>query len=161
MYSNRNISKLLYGLSAITLAAAVYVAWWGLSDIEFTPNAPPHQKAVHDQGQSNASKTPALDAFKTAWSLELQRPLYDPPPVVVNVAPPPPPKPPRVRLSGTFVEPGNSRALIQDRTGVTHVCRLGEVIDEATVSAITEDGVVVAHDNANWQLRVGKEPVQQ
>lgn len=96
-----------------------------------------------------------------AWSLRLQRPLYDPPPVVVKEEPPPPPKPPRIQLTGTFVEPDNSRALIKDRSGSTRVYRIGEIVDDAKLSAISDEGVIVVHDNARWRLSVGKEPVQQ
>lgn len=161
IFSNRNISALLYTFGGLALATSACLFWWASSQVDLSPSPSSIRSDLHQQTLSSTSYTPPLDAFKTAWNLELQRPLYDPPPVVVELKPPPPPTPPAVRLSGTFIEPGNSRALIQDRSGATRVYRIGEVVDEAKINSITDEGVVVFHDNANWQLRVGKDPMQQ
>ena len=81
----------------------------------------------------------SLEAMRGVWSLDLQRPLYDPPP------PPPPkvekfvPPPLNLRLLGTTIEPPNSQAIVMTASGEIEFRRVGDRIGEATVQSIESD----------------------
>ena len=74
-------------------------------------------------------------------SLDLQRPLFDPPPVKVQQAPPPPPPPLRLRLLGIVVEPDNTQAILTSGDETLHFAKVGDTIDNATIEAIEPEQV--------------------
>ncbi|MEM9109980.1 MAG: hypothetical protein AAGC72_08140 [Planctomycetota bacterium] len=159
--TTRSQRWLLNTLTASGIIAGVFVVRWALLPVEMNASET-HTPAgqARQQDIRGASDLPPIQAFETAWSLQLQRPLYDPPPVVQDKPPPPPPTPPSVRLAGTVVEPGRSVAFLRDRSGSTRVVQVGQVVDGAELLSIEDQHVSVRFEAYDWQLTVDKEPVR-
>jgi len=109
----RRVRFWLWTIGASMLAAAA----GGFARLVTMPLAQPGSFAASTAGPSTRraseeSSVPTLRSFQPHWSLDLRRPLYDPPPAVKAEAPKPPPPPLAVKLAGTVIEPGYSRALL-------------------------------------------------
>ncbi len=93
------------------------------------------------------SSTPKLSDFSKVWSLDLRRPLYDPPPQpvsekVVTLAPP---AKLDVQLLGYAVEDNHSLAFLLGPDRKVELLAVGDQIGGATVRSITPDGVTLDH----------------
>ncbi len=94
---------------------------------------------------SDARAMPALDTFESIWRLNLQRPLFDaPPPVAVRRAVPKPPSL-AVKLAGTVVESGRSKAMFIASNGKVEFKGVGENISGAELLEITPERVSVRY----------------
>lgn len=106
---------------------------------------------------ASAESLPPLKAFAAAWSLDLRRPLYDPPPGSVTAAKTAKPPPPlAVTLTGTVVEPGHSLAVFSAAGGKVELKAVGESAGGAEVLEIGRDTAVVWHNGEQVTLRVPK-----
>ncbi len=95
---------------------------------------------------SSSSSTPSNLGSAAVWQRTFRGPLYDPPPPPKPApAPPPPPPPLRIKLLGTAVEndPSQSQAIVTDSRGQMRFARIGETIEEATITQIDAASVSV------------------
>ena len=97
---------------------------------------------------------PPLKAFAGAWSLDLRRPLYDPPPSATAAQSPALAPPLAVSLTGTVVEPGHSLAVFAAPGGRTELKAVGESTGGAEVLSIDRDSAVLLHNGERVTLRV-------
>lgn len=72
---------------------------------------------------------PSLDQFASVWSVQLQRPLYDPPPKPVVAPPKPKPKPLKVKLLGTMLESDRPSAMFSVPPSSITIREVGQIID--------------------------------
>lgn len=152
---------MLYAAAGLFGLGTVTIAWWGWAappaELESTVTAAAHAEAALDSptptDDAAASAQSALADARSAWNLNLQRPLFDPPP-------PPPPAPPTppplsVRLQGTIIEPGYSRAIFISATGQTQLCAVGQAAEGgAEVLSIEREVVRVRYQGREMDLRV-------
>lgn len=104
---------------------------------------------------STGNALPDLAALRTAAAIDLRRPLYDvPPPPPPIAAPPPPPPPLNVRLAGTVVEDGHSRAILLNAEGKMEFRRVGERSGDAEVVAIEQDRVTLRYHGEPVVLKI-------
>lgn len=144
--STRQTRWLLWTLSAMLLGASA--ALWQLT-VSFPVRIDGRsQTRVNNPGaplQGTAAgkppTVPALADFEPVLALNLRRPLYDPPPPKPKPKPPPPPL--KLRLTGTVIENDDAVAMIADSQGNTVFARVGQTIEEATITKITTDAVEV------------------
>jgi hypothetical protein len=142
------------------LSAAVVV--WTLR----TPPTVDHATSRTNAGSSDAARvgTKPMDALsveqlRAAVDVDLRRPLYDaPPPPPPTAAPPPPPPPLDVKLAGTVVEDGHSRAILVDGQGKMAFKRVGERSGEAEVVEIRDGQVTVRYRGEPVVLKLEKPP---
>ncbi len=99
---------------------------------------------------------PSLASLEPLWLLDLRRPLYDPAPAAVVQAPKAPLVPLAVKLSGTVIEPGHSKALLSTSQGKTQLKAVGEKIEDVEILAIEPDAVTVLHDGSRVVLKLSK-----
>lgn len=78
---------------------------------------------------SNENQLPSLDQFASVWSVQLQRPLYDPPPKPVVVPPKPKPKPLNVKLLGTMLESDRPSAMFSVPSGSITIREVGQTFE--------------------------------
>lgn len=157
----RQTRTLLWSLAAFMALSAIVTVALGLSrplQIHDPGQAAPRSIVNHSTSTSagtDASATPINVATTTVWQRHFRGPLYDPPPPPKPApAPPPPPPPLRINLLGTAVEtdPDRSQAMITDSTGKMRFARIGDVIDEATITAIDTASITVEYQNETRTL---------
>lgn len=163
--STRAKQSVLWSASALLAAASLVALLWPLwlpvptnaAGLELRGN-----QTASDENEPNAASVavPPLNEFAAIWTMDLRRPLFDPPPPAPApagpAAPAPAPRPPLgLRLVGTAVERSadareQSVALLATRNGTIEIRRVGQVIEEA---GSTVQIVAVAQKTAT--LRVG------
>lgn len=99
------------------------------------------------------NQSPDLAQFTKAWSLHLQRPLYDSPAPNTPTSPAKQPKVLSARLAGTVVEPGHSVAMFVSG-GKIELKGIGDKIDQAEVLTITSTGVSLRHRGKEIDLKL-------
>lgn len=95
---------------------------------------------------------PPLQSFRAAYLVDLQRPLYDAPrksPVAVQ-------QPLQIRLAGTIMDPGFSRAVFAAPDGHTELKAVGEISSGARILTITDGSVTVLYNGQTSILHVNK-----
>ena len=108
-------------------------------------------------GDTGGSGVDGVDlvALRPRLERDLQGPLWDPPPVPEPPPPVPPPPPPlRLRLLGTVVEPGRSRAIFMTGSNEIVFAGVGQTLENAEVEAIERDGVRVHYLEESRTLTV-------
>jgi type II secretory pathway component PulC len=100
------------------------------------------------------SKAPPLADFQRLLTRNLRQPLYDP--AAVSTPPIPAPAKPSldVKLAGTIIEPGHSKAMLITRDGKTELKGVGQKCGEAEILAIDEKRVVIRFNGDAVELRV-------
>lgn len=87
---------------------------------------------------------PSLAEFSEVWSMDLRRPLYDPPPTTRQTTPPAA-EALSVKLAGTVVEPGHSRAIFITAGGLTELKAIGDTTGNAEILAIDETSATLLY----------------
>ena len=140
------------------LAAVGTVVWavrtpTAVSDTATNPTA--GKETTSTVAGRNARGVPELSALMAAAAVDLRKPLYDvPPPPPAVAAPPPPPPPLNVKLAGTVVEEGYSRAILVNPEGRTEFKRIGERSGDAEVLQIQPGKVTVRYHGEPIELTV-------
>lgn len=115
------------------------------------------QVAISDRGIKQSADAITLAELQHAAQLDLRRPLYD-----VPSAPPPAspaPAPLSVRLLGTLVEPGHSRAILVGSDGRSVLKAVGENINDAQLLEIGPDSVTLGYRGTSVVLITPKAPM--
>lgn len=156
----RRQRRLLWLLSAAMLAAltgTVYALW--AAPLAGDATAPLAGAAGTVDREDPASRdTPARPPgwYGPIFGRPLRAPLFPAPPKLAS--PPPPPKPPKLDavLTGTAVEPGFTYALFRTRGGSDKLVRIGEAIENGTLTAVTADSATVKIGEQTLTLTVEK-----
>lgn len=90
--------------------------------------------------------------FRAHWSLDLHRPLHDPPPP--RQAAPTGPPPLRLRLVGTVIEPGHAQAIVRTADGEIAFKREGDTADGARIERIEETRIEVTYHDERIALSI-------
>lgn len=140
--TTRTMRRLLWALTAMAVTASAVVilaaARWPYPSAPKVTDSKPRIATPHP-GETHAA-IPMLEEFLSAAEVDLRRPLVDP-------APPPrqPPPPLAMKLAGTIVEPGQSRALLIGADGKVQLKRAGETLDGVELLSIDHDSVTVKY----------------
>jgi len=103
----------------------------------------------------DAAPDPLL-SYAVIYQRDLRKPLF--PPKVVEAPRPAAAKPALgVQLVGTAVEPGHTYGFFRDRSGETKLISVGETVDGAEVTAITDGAATVKYHGDLITLRVPEE----
>lgn len=150
----RTTRRWLWLIAVVATGSGVVVLYRGLTaDYASTKSNQTDRVAIAKSiDEPTAGLT--LEAMQAVWSLDLQRPLYDPPP------PPPPkkekfvPPPLNLRLLGTTIEPPNSQAILMVASGDIEFHREGDRVGEATIQTIESDRIQVLYYDEVQTLEV-------
>lgn len=122
---------LMRGACAFALVGLVVLAWvtFVSIDVQVKDTQGSNQLQAEDGSATGNSQgnTPSLQQLQVFASIDLRRPLKDPPPV--KIAPPPM----QARLLGTIYEPSNpdqSQALFRMADGVQRFYKAGQTFNE-------------------------------
>ena len=157
--SYRRVRRVLWAAGAACIAASGAVAWIGVT----APLA--RTKAVPDGALRSASTRAATAAAEDVRGggdvgrvadLDLRRPVYDPPAVQAPTQPPPSLA---LRLLGTVVETGHSRALLVGADGKLQLKSIGDSLAGAEILRIGPDTVTVRHLDADVELKIERKQV--
>ena len=124
------------GAIALTLLIATWLMPYSLPEAGF---ADATQRRV---AANKHDPRLAIDDFALLWSLDLHRPLYDPPPPEVKTVKFVPP-PLKVKLVGTVIEEPESQAMVLDGRGDVVFLRIGDTVDNARIVSISDRDVVL------------------
>ena len=98
-----------------------------------------------------------LSAYAAIYKRPLRKPLFDPKPGVAAGAKAAPPKPKlTVTLTGTVIEPGFTYAMLRGKSGQVKFVAVGQTIDSAEVTAITNGSATVKFHGDSITLQVNK-----
>ena len=166
--------RLLTAMTAGFLAVAAVSVVWSLGAIEPTPSQPragsdnPLAPQSVRQPTSLMQPTPR-SGDPPILSLNVQKPLYDPPkppttprppkPAVVRTSPPPAKQPGlNWTLTGTLIDSDRSIAILTDATGKTDIRRAGEQVELSPpgvlVRKIGSDSVTLQIGGSESTLRL-------
>ncbi len=151
----RTVRRILWAAGATGIAASGAVAWIGVTAPLARTSAVP--SAALRSASTRAATAPAEDArvggvdVRRVADLDLRRPLYDPPAVQAPTQPPPSLA---LRLLGTVVETGHSRALLVGPDGKLQLKSVGDSLAGAEILRIGPDTVTVRHLDADVELKV-------
>jgi hypothetical protein len=110
--------------------------------------------ATEPQAARPPAAAPPLEQYLSVCGRDLRKPLFDEPGPPL---PPAEPKPkPRLRLTGTAVEPGFTYAVFSTGSGQTKLVRIGQSVDGAEVVAIEVDSATVRFDGQLIRLTAEK-----
>jgi len=148
--TRQNRKRLLLAVNAVLLAAIGVTCAVILMPIE-EDSGPP---SVRERPVVTPTDRPAvkpLSSYAAIYSRDVRQPLYDPEPKrVVKVKKPEPTL--RLKVTGTVVETGASYAFLRTARGEDRMASVGEVIDDATLLAITPEGVTVRFHGREIEL---------
>lgn len=152
----RSTRRWLWLIALVAVAGGVVVLYRGFTTDYATSSSGDGRLVTVSKSSGDTSEDGALslEAIRAVWSLDLQRPLYDPPP------PPPPevkkfvPPPLNLRLLGTTIEPPNSQAILMVASGEIEFHRVGDRIGEATIQSIESDSIEVLYYDEVQTLNV-------
>jgi hypothetical protein len=159
---HRSLRMILWITGGAGLLAAAAVAWIGMTlplavtEAGARPRA--RQAAVTTRPAAGAAYE-RLDpaAINRLAAMDLRRPLYDPPPA--QAAPQPAPVPLAVRLLGTAVEPGRSRALVVGPDGKVQLVSAGESVAGAEVRQIEAESITVRYRDEDVVVQLERSKV--
>jgi len=164
----RSLRRLLWAAAAGLSAAAVAVSVWGFrgpgpdrflagtgTETEADATLDPVAASGADAGRQFGPSV-SLHAPTDLLARPLRGPLFAPPPPPRQVAPTPPPPPLRLRLLGTVVEDDHSRAIVMASAGQIEIIPLGTVVDDATITSITDRNITVLYHGAEQVLTIEK-----
>ncbi|MCC6680513.1 MAG: hypothetical protein IT445_06380 [Phycisphaeraceae bacterium] len=162
----RNIKRCLWLLATAALAATVVVVSFGLTP-SIPDDSPGYQHQVEGKDATDeptAAGTTLLVSdrltakdFKSVWSGNLRRPLYDPPPPSPEVKKAAAPPPMKFQLLGTILEPDRSQAIVTSADGQLVFPGVGDSVDGAVIKEITADSITVLYYDQSVTLSVPKE----
>jgi hypothetical protein len=148
---------LLWMIGAILLIAAVATALYSVQAAYEIAAA--RSGAISTTQRVNATdrSEPTLADLQSVAQVNWRRPLFDAPSPAPVIAPPPPPPPPlTVRLAGTIIEPGHSRAVLVGPDGKTELKGVGEHSGPAEVLEIGQDTCTVRYLGNRVTLKIDK-----
>ena len=111
---------------------------------------------THATKTTNAAAARVPAANDPVWSTSLRRPLVDPPKPVAAAATQAPAPPLTVKLTGTVIEQGRSLAMFVTAAGKIELRGVGEVIEGAKVTEITDEGVRIEHNGRSVMMELPK-----
>jgi type II secretory pathway component PulC len=154
--NQRRIRTILWltasGQLAVGLAAALLLYHWPYPS---PPGASTTVQAAPVTAHKPTQVLPPWEEIRRAMSVDLRRPLFDPPPPVAKA--PPPPKPLMIKLEGTIIEPDNSVAMIVDSRGQMKWYTVGQKVEEATLMKIEPDVVTLKHHGRSVRVERKRE----
>ena len=153
----RGRRRLLWTVNvALGALSAACVAFALAAPLEVgVPEAPEAKAASSAEAAKDAAPEPLL-SYAVIYQRDLRKPLF--PPTVVETPRPAPAKPALgVQLLGTAVDPGHTYGFFRDRTGETKIISVGETVDGAEVTAITDGAATVKYHGEVLTLRVPAE----
>lgn len=145
---------MLWTLTCLLGTASVAVIGfgvWGSYDVLATSAAAESKTPV---SRSLAPSLPTLGEFSKITKLNLRRPLFDAPPPVAVVREAPPPPPLTIKLTGTIIEPGYNRAMLQTSEGKLKLFGEGDTCEQARIVKIEESSITVMYHGQSIVLRV-------
>ena len=154
----RNIRILLWSLTGLAAAIALGAITAAILLPYPTGNVLP-PSSIESVGVHSAStqSIPPLSAFDSVARLDLRRPLVDsPPPAKVTAVASNPPPALSIKLVGTVVQPGHSRALLLLPDGKIEMKRVGEITASAQILEITKSTVTVSYLGSDVTLKLEK-----
>jgi len=148
----RNVRTLLWISTAFATGIGLGSLLWAVIvpvTVETFPSKLSGTSSIETEGSSVENFSRLED--RQAADLNLHRPLHDAPP---PAAPPPPPDVPvNIRLSGTIVEPGHSRAMIELPDGSMELKNVGDEAGNARILKI-DDGKITVESSGHQQVLV-------
>jgi hypothetical protein len=150
----RTIRALLWtsgGIGVAMSAAALCIARW--LPLE-TPTVPAGPLRYESAGTNTDAPVPSLAQIEQLASLDLRRPLYDTPAAAAAPAQRPPLA---LKLAGTIVEPGHSRAVLVGPEGKVELKSVGQSVAGAEVLRIDPESVTVRYLDQEVQLTLQRE----
>ena len=142
------------GLVLASVGVVVAAGWWPYQQHPI-PDIQPVKP--QDIPSSPAATLPALSTLASVWQLDLRRPLFDNPtrtitPTIKRAAP-------RLsaRLAGTVIEPGHSIAMFVTKKGGIDLKSIGEMVGDAQILSITQNGVTVQRHGKKIDLSLERE----
>lgn len=158
---SRSVERLLWtGSAAFALAAVALFALATCIPLEARhvvragSNGAELATPAHPTSAPATQRAASLDELMQLAHRDWRRPLFDPPPTIPTVKEAPPLA---VRLLGTIVEPGHSRAILLTPDGKTELKAVGETAAGAEVLNIQPDLVQVRYLQNTVDLRVPRE----
>ena len=169
--SAQRLRWLLRSAAVLLLLASVAVVVWAVNSPQTSDDANP---AFAPAKRASAARTklihsPSLADFAEVWGKQLRRPLYDPPPVSAppkrNAARNPQKHRPKdgqvtvggVKLVGTMMEDGRSKAIFMNSNGAIDVKGDGETLAFAAgirVDRIELQRVTISNDGRLTTLQL-------
>jgi len=138
-FAARFVTRLCRLGSAIALASAAGVAYWGTLPVRLDREGAPPPKSA---GVPDPPRILRLDALQAHLDQRLRPPLYDPPPppeAPVPVQPPPPPLQVNLRLVGTVLEPGRDKAMLAAPDGNIEFRTVGHQFDWESQTMVVQE----------------------
>lgn len=143
--------NLLRGCSLASIASALAVLGFVLLT---DPALPQESVRVHGSNATTQIAAGASAGLKGEELLRLaQRPLRR----EINDKPAAPPPALALKLSGTVVEPGRSRAILIGADGKAQLRGIGDIVDGAEVLEIAADSITVRYLGSPMVLKPNKE----
>lgn len=149
--------RVLWAASAAFAALAglvVYLALFVPLDQPQSAMPPNNRNSPSDHG---TPPEPTLASFEPHLKLDLRRPLHDPPPAPPPVAPQVAKPVLTVKLAGTIVEPGHSKAMLVTADGRTELKGVGQKSGDAEILSIEEKKITVRFHGEVVELKVASE----
>ena len=159
--NNHRKRQILWLLTAITATGAItslvvaFTLPYLPQDASNHPTTPLTNTTITSNNTASQSRIIPQATLRKAKSLDLRKPLFDPPPPP-EVKKPRPPL--RIKLQATMVEPGNSMAMITGSDGKTTFKTIGDVIDNAEIIEITETQITVRYHDELVPILIEKTP---
>jgi hypothetical protein len=151
-------SLLIVAAAIMGCASMAIIVWPAVSPLPRTTPTQVQSPEKIDGAGLPFSPIISRAAFDQVASLDLRRPLHDPPP-----PPPPAPEAPKaipplaIRLSGTIFEPGHCRAVVLLPDGRVQLLGIGERAGDATILEIGNGTVKVDYFGQSLTLMVPEE----
>ncbi|QNN23151.1 hypothetical protein HED60_13015 [Planctomycetales bacterium ZRK34] len=151
-------SWLWLGSGAMALAAVgVVVMAWALPYAQPDDLAEQMVMRVNHRAKAGGERVVKMPpASDPVWATPLRRPLKEPPKQAVAKSSAAPAPPLTVKLGGTVIESGRCVAMFITAAGKVELKAVGEVIEGAKVTEITDEGVRLEHNGRDVRMALPK-----
>jgi hypothetical protein len=152
----KRLKNILWSTAGVFTAAGLILIIWAASGPSL-PNLDQETARRNLAGSSVGTSVNSVDVqeLEQLALIDLQRPLRDAPPAQLAAAKVIPPL--DIRLTGTIVEPGHSRAMIELADGTVQLKGVGDVAGDARITEIQQGSIRVEYFGQTQVLAVVKE----
>lgn len=151
-----NRKRLLNSLAAVFVTVGVIAIWSGATyEVEPPAEVSPTTSTIASGREEQRAARTTLNADGSAWRIQLQRPLYDPPPRPKKIVKKKP-RPINVKLVGTVLEANNSQAFVKLANGSVELRQEGDQLTanplDGKVAKISATEIIIVRDDGEFQV---------